>query len=84
MENVSNCSSSTKAFGKLYKRAFIDRYKIHFPSDSRSNEDNGFNMMCKLCANQNEQIKYIQDITYYWHFKEDSITRKDNANYGML
>lgn len=29
-----------------------------------------------------EQIKYIQDIIYYWHFKEDSITRIDNANYS--
>ena len=79
---LNHQQDSVWMFGKLYKRAFIDRYKIHFPSDSRSNEDNGFNMMCKLCANQNEQIKYIQDITYYWHFKEDSITRKDNANYS--
>lgn len=79
---LNHQQDSVWMFGKLYKRAFIDKYKIHFPSDSRSNEDNGFNMMCKLCANQNEQIKYIQDITYYWHFKEDSITRKDNANYS--
>lgn len=79
---LNHQADSVWMFGKLYKRAFIDRYQIHFPSDSRSNEDNGFNMMCKLCANQNEKIKYIQDITYYWHFKEDSITRKDNANYS--
>lgn len=69
-------------FGKLYKRDFINRYNIHFPPNSRSNEDGAFNMMCKLCSNQNEQIKFIPDITYYWHFKEDSITRIDNANYS--
>lgn len=79
---LNHQADSVWMFGKLYKRAFLQRYQIHFPSDSRSNEDNGFNMMCKLCANQNEKIKYIQDITYYWHFKEDSITRKDNANYS--
>ena len=79
---LNHQSDSVWMFGKLYKRAFLQKYQIHFPSNSRSNEDNGFNMMCKLCANQNEKIKYIQDITYYWHFKEDSITRKDNANYS--
>lgn len=79
---LNHQQDSVWMFGKLYKRAFLQKYQIHFPSDSRSNEDNGFNMMCKLCANQQEQIKYIQDITYYWHFKEDSITRKDNCNYS--
>ena len=79
---LNHQQDSVWMFGKLYKRAFLQKYQIHFPSDSRSNEDNGFNMMCKLCANQNEQIKYIPDITYYWHFKEDSITRIDNANYS--
>ena len=39
-------------------------------------------MICKLVSNQNEQIKFIQDITYYWHFKEDSITRINNAQYS--
>ena len=79
---LNHQADSVWMFGKLYKRAFLQKYQIHFPSDSRSNEDNGFNMMCKLCSNQQEQIKYIQDITYYWHFKEDSITRKDNCNYS--
>lgn len=69
-------------FGKLYKRDFLKKYNVHFMPGSRANEDNGFNMICKLCANQNEQIKFIQDITYYWHFKEDSITRVNNAQYS--
>ena len=69
-------------FGKLYKRDFIKKYDIHFLPGSRANEDNGFNMLCKLYSNQNEQIKFIQDIIYYWHFKEDSITRVNNAQYS--
>lgn len=79
---LNHQADSVWMFGKVYKRAFINKYNIHFLEGSRANEDNGFNMLCKLCANQNEQIKYIQDITYYWHFKEDSITRIDNANYS--
>lgn len=69
-------------FGKLYKRAFIDRYKIRFKEGSRANEDAGFNMLCKLFSNPNEQIKFIADTTYFWHFKEDSITRINNAQYS--
>ena len=79
---LNHQQDSVWMFGKLYKRAFIQKYNIHFLPGSRANEDNGFNMLCKLCANANEQIKYIQDIIYYWHFKEDSITRIDNANYS--
>lgn len=79
---LNHPNDSVWMFGKLYKRAFLQKYQIRFPSNSRSNEDNGFNMMCKLCANAQEQIKYSQDITYYWHYKEDSITRKDNCNYS--
>lgn len=79
---LNHSKDSVWMFGKLYKREFLNKYQIHFPSDSRSNEDNGFNMMCKLCSNSREVIKYIPDIIYYWHFKEDSITRKDNCNYS--
>lgn len=70
-------------FGKFYKRDFINKYKIHFPPEnSRSNEDGFWNTLCKLYQNDNEQIKYISDILYYWCWKEDSITRVDNANYS--
>lgn len=70
-------------FGKLYRRDFIEKYKVHFPPEnSRSNEDGFWNTLCKLYMNENEQIIEIPDILYYWCFKEDSITRVDNANYS--
>jgi len=69
-------------FGELFKREFLTKYNIRFLDGSRSNEDSGFNMKCRLCSNQFEQIKQIQDIIYYWHWKENSITRFDNANYS--
>ena len=83
MAYLQHPNDSVWMFGKLYKRDFINKYKIHFPPEnSRSNEDGFFNTLCKLYQNENEQIKFIPDITYYWCFKEDSITRKDNANYS--
>lgn len=69
-------------FSKMYKRDFIKKYDIHIKEGLNSNEDNQFNMMCKLLANQNEQIKYIKDCLYVWRHKEDSITRKMNADYS--
>lgn len=68
-------------FGKLYTRAFINKYNIRF-NETRANEDNGFNTMIRLCSNDHEKIMFIDDIVYYWHFKEDSITRINNCEYS--
>lgn len=79
---IQHPNDSVWMFGKLYKRVFINKYNIHFPSEnSRSNEDGFFNTLCKLYS-EDGQIKFIPDITYYWCYKEDSITRVDNANYS--
>lgn len=75
-------NDSVWMFGKIYKRDFINKYKIRFKKGSRANEDGGFNMICKLCSNPNERIKYIPETTYFWHYKEDSITRINNAQYS--
>lgn len=68
-------------FGKLYKRDFLNRHKIRF-NETRANEDNGFNMLCKLMANEHEQIKFIRDVVYYWHENKNSITRINNCQYS--
>ena len=69
-------------FSKLYMREFLNKYNIKFHKTSNANEDNGFNMMVKLCSNEREKIKFIPDICYYWHSRPDSITRRDNCNYS--
>ena len=69
-------------FGKLYRRSFIDKYNIHFHETSRANEDNGFNTMCRLCCNDNEQINFIQAHVYYWHESPNSITRANDCQYS--
>lgn len=69
-------------FGKMYRRSFIDKYKIHFHESSRANEDNGFNTMCRLCTNDNEQINFIGAHVYYWHESPNSITRANDCQYS--
>lgn len=68
-------------FGKIFRRKFLNKYDIKFNNLSRANEDAGFNKLVKLFANENEQIHYTQEIVYYWHFKENSITRINNSQY---
>ena len=69
-------------FGKIYRREFIDRYKIRF-NETRANEDTGFNTWVKLlCDNPNEQVRFITDCVYYWHNKENSITRINDGQYA--
>lgn len=69
-------------FGKMYKRDFLINNNIRFPINSRANEDGAFNTLCKFYSDDNHKIKNIQDISYYWCYKEDSITRKDNCDYS--
>lgn len=69
-------------FGKIYRREFIDFYKIRF-NETRANEDTGFNTWVKLlCDNPNEQVRFIQECVYYWHNKENSITRINDGQYA--
>lgn len=69
-------------FGKLYRRSFLDRYKIHFHPTSRANEDNGFNTTIRLCSSEQEQINFIPAHVYYWHENPNSITRINDCQYS--
>jgi len=62
-------------FAKLYRRSFIDKYKIRF-NDSRVNEDVGFNHWMRLVAIDEEerQVK-LNQIVYCWFSNPNSITR---------
>lgn len=68
-------------FGKLYKRDFLNKYNIRF-NESRANEDNGFNKLIQLCTSENEKILFTEEIIYYWHINENSITRINNCEYS--
>ena len=68
-------------FGKIYRRKFIKDHNIRF-NLSRANEDNGFNTLIRLCANENEQIKFSSEVSYNWHINLNSITRINNCEYS--
>lgn len=79
---VGHSNDMVWMFGKIYRRAFVDQYKIRF-NETRANEDTGFNTIVKLlCDNPMEQVRYIQECVYYWHNKTDSITRINDCQYN--
>ena len=80
MQFVMHQNDTVWMHGKIYRRAFMDKYGIRFNS-TRSNEDNGLNTCVRLIANENEKIVFIPDVVHYWHFKADSITRVNNHEY---
>lgn len=81
MQFINHSNDLVWMFGKLYTRAFIEKYKIRF-NETRANEDNGFNTIIRLVSSDTEKIMFLPDIVYYWHHKEDSITRINNAQYS--
>jgi len=68
-------------FGKIYRRSFLDKYKLKF-NDTRANEDNGFNTAIQLLS---DKVAFLENVaTYYWHWNDSSITRNnDYAFNGM-
>jgi glycosyltransferase involved in cell wall biosynthesis len=68
--------------GKMYRRAFIDKYDIRFLTSSRADEDYGFNTIIRLLSSENEKISYFPETVYFWHYTENSITRKNNYQYN--
>ena len=79
---VGHTNDMVWMFGKMYRRDFINQYKVRF-NDTRANEDTGFNTIVKLlCDNPGEQVRYIQECVYYWHNKVDSITRINDCQYS--
>lgn len=79
---VGHTNDMVWMFGKIYRRDFINRYKVRF-NDTRANEDTGFNTIVKLlCDNPTEQVRFINECVYYWHNKVDSITRINDNQYS--
>ena len=66
-------------FGKMYRRSFLDDNNI-LMNDSRSNEDMGFNQLVLACT---DNVIFINDPVYYWHYKKNSITRNPDNDYSF-
>ncbi len=48
-------------------------------NDTRANEDTGFNTLVKALT---RRYKFIPQTVYLWHYKPDSITRRENGLYA--
>lgn len=65
--------------GKIYKREFMEKYKIRF-TKLRANEDVGFNRLFKLLKGNN-RIPSLNQVVYAWHYEENSIVRSKGHEY---
>lgn len=65
--------------GKIYKREFMEKYKIRF-TKLRANEDVGFNRLFKLLKGSN-RIPSLNQVVYAWHYEENSIVRSKGHEY---
>lgn len=68
-------------FGKVFRRAFLEKYNIRFHETSRANEDGGFYQIVEFCFNDNEHDVVVEEYVYNWHYNETSITAKSNCEY---
>ena len=68
--------------GKLYKRAFLDKYNIRQNEKTRYNEDVGFNLLARMIS---KTIGYttpsIDFVASYWLQNPNSVVRHDKKNF---
>lgn len=62
----------TWTHGKIYKVAYLRENKIRFLSELKTDEDANFNLIAWNCTKNRGQIT---DLTYYWRYNKNSITR---------
>ena len=68
-------------FGKMYRREYLQRRGIGF-NTTRANEDTGFHTKLMATATATDLIQFIPDFVYMWRFRESSITRENDGEYG--
>ena len=80
---LKSVSILTWLHGKIYRRSFLDKYKIRFNDMyTNTNEDVGFNTQCHLIANcVDERIKQIDQTTYIQLQNPNSLTRQNNNEF---
>lgn len=64
--------------GKIYRVSYLKDNNINFLTNVRTNEDANFNLKALSVS---DKIAHIDEITYLWREKYDSITRKDTLQF---
>lgn len=87
-KNILSDKPDDKTIGTVYKRSFIEMYKIHFSKEgSYANEDYGFSRACKLILDQWERDcfsdarKHIKIPVFYEHIDPNSLTQSNNCDF---
>lgn len=87
-KNILSDKPDDKTIGSVYKRSFIEMYKIHFSKEgSYANEDYGFSRACKLILDQWERDyfsdarKHIKIPVFYEHIDPNSLTQSNNCDF---
>lgn len=69
--------------GKMYRRSFLDKYKIRFNKEhTSSNEDLGFNSIVLDVMNKDHQVVMVQTPVYLWLENPNSIVRRNNKEFS--
>lgn len=80
-EGKNICRNRIWVFGKVWRRSFTERYKIHF-NGTRANEDCSFcQITAILCDNPAEQVQYVEEYIVEYRENPNSITRLNNYQY---
>ena len=77
---LPHTNDKTWMHGKLYNRKFLIDNEISFKPHLRYCEDAYFNNIAFALAW--EKVKFIKDITYYWKWNENSITRRNDKEFN--
>lgn len=65
--------------GKVYRRSYVQRYKLHFTEEcSFSNDDIGMNMLARLISPE-ERILHLDIPSVIWQIDMNSIVRRNNC-----
>ena len=77
---LPHTNDKTWMHGKLYNRQFLIDKEISFKPHLRYCEDAYFNNIAFALAW--DKVKFIKDITYYWKWNENSITRRNDKEFN--
>lgn len=81
-EIVVHRRDGTWMFSKIYRRSFLHQKGVRFnPDCSYANEDSGFNSIATILMGNNKK-GYVDRPIYLWNSREESITRRNNREYG--
>ena len=73
--------------GRVYKRAFLDKYHINFCCNliaSYANEDIGFNRACRMIVkNGNGKILILEQPILMWTSNPNSLTKQNNGEFSF-